>query len=230
MPLINTDGLTIIGDGSQWFWAMAGFFAIPVTGFLIFSQLRGQRSASAVAQVEAFNREGMTEQMNRHVVELLIALRDHKDPTDLPRAATAMIAGFWETFAGLARAGHRDPKLLWRMNPTAAQTVWAWLAPWVRWRRAETGRGDDFSDLEWLAGLMADMDRRAGNPPVTPAFVAMVTESHLAIRRQLLRDAEAMRTVYVAAPEAVTAAQQPVAAARRPRKGARVVQPVSSPR
>ena len=200
MPLINTEGLTIIGDGSQWFWAMAGFLAIPVTGFLIYSQLRGQRSASAVAQVEAFDRESFSESMNRHVVELLMALRDHKEPPDLPRAATQMVGLFWETFATLARAGHRDPKLLWLMDPTSAQIVWAWLEPWVQWRRAETGRPDIFADLEWLADLMAEMSRRAGKPPVTPELVARMVESALTLRQQLIREAEAMRTVYVAAP------------------------------
>lgn len=202
MPLINTEGLTIIGDGSQWFWAMAGFFAIPVTGYLIFSQLRGQRSASAVAMIESFNREGRSEQMSRHVVDFLVALSDHKDPADLPKAATAMIAGFWETFAGLARAGHKDPKVLWLVDSTSPQVVWAWLAPWARWRRAETGSPQMMEDLEWLAGLMAEMDRRAGRPAVTPASVARQTQSVLAVRQELIRDAVALRTVYVAASAA----------------------------
>lgn len=212
MPFINTAGLTIIGDGSQWFWSMAAFLAIPVTGYLIYSQMRGQRSANAVAQVESFDRESFSEQMNRNVVELLSALRDHKEPPDLPKAATAMVGAFWENFATLARAGHRDPKLLELIAPTAAQAAWVWLAPWAKWRRAETGRKGILADLEWLASLMAEMDRRAGRAPVLPAQVVAQMTSEITFRQELIREQQAMRTVFVAAPEAV-ARERPAAAA-----------------
>jgi hypothetical protein len=91
------------------------------------------------------------------------------------------------------------------------------LAPWARWRRAESGQPDIMGDLEWLAGLMAELDRRAGKPPVTPAVIASATESALTVRQELIRGAEAMRTVFVAAAEAVAPAQ-PAAAACRPRR------------
>ncbi len=65
MPLINTDGLTVFGDGSQWFWSMLAFLAVPITGYVIYSQLRLARSIRAREQVEGLDREWDSERMMR---------------------------------------------------------------------------------------------------------------------------------------------------------------------
>lgn len=213
MQLINTDGMTFIGPGSEWFWtALSGIITV-VTLLAIYRQLRLQAQASAIEQLAEFRREAYSEQMQRYELDVMVALRDHKDPADVPEAAVLGIGDYWENFAILARAGHRDLKLLWRSDSSSAQRVWAWLAPWARKARAES-RFDvpSYDDLEWLAGVMAEMDRRAGRQAITPAMVASRLEHWIPLHQELIRYAQAPRAVIVAPPEAVPLAQPTVAA------------------
>ena len=41
--LINTDGLTFFGAGSEWFWTMLQFVALATTFYAIYRQLRVQQ-------------------------------------------------------------------------------------------------------------------------------------------------------------------------------------------
>jgi len=43
MKLINTDGLALIGPGSEWFWTALQFTALAVTLIAIYRQLRTQQ-------------------------------------------------------------------------------------------------------------------------------------------------------------------------------------------
>ncbi len=208
MQLINTDGMAFIGPGSEWLWTALTGIVLAVTFIAIFRQLRMQAHASAIEQVQWFEREGLgSELTTRMWLEVLVALRDGTYPSDLPEHAALAAANFWETFATLARAGHRDVKLLWQMDPSSAQIVWEMLAPWVRKRRAESGQPDFVEDLEWLAGVMAGMDRRAGLPAFTPASIPRFIDSGIKINDAKLQVLQAMKTVTLAQPVAVTVAR-----------------------
>lgn len=213
MQLINTDAMTFIGPGSEWFWtALSGIITV-VTLLAIYRQLRLQAHASAIEQLAEFRREAYSEQMLRYELDVMVALRDHKDPADVPEAAVLGIGDYWENMAFLARAGHRDTKLFWRYDSASAQIVWAWLAPCVRKARAESRFGfPSYHDLEWLAGVMAEMDRRAGRQAITPAMIAMHLEPWITLHQDGIRYAQAPRAVIVALPEAVPLAQPTVAA------------------
>ncbi|MDP9468406.1 MAG: hypothetical protein M3P32_06670 [Chloroflexota bacterium] len=208
MQLINTDGMTFIGPGSEWFWTALSGIVTVVTLLAIYRQLRLQARASAVEQLTDFRREAYSELMLRYQLDVMVALRDQKDPADVPDAAVLGIGDYWENFAILAQAGHRDTKLLWRSDPSSAQIVWAWLGPWVRKARAESRFGlPSYPGLEWLAGVMAEMDRRAGRPPITPAMVATQTHAWITLHQQLIRYAQTVRTDSAASPEVVPLAQ-----------------------
>ena len=43
MTLINTDGMALIGPGSEWFWTALQFTALAVTFYAIYRQLRAQQ-------------------------------------------------------------------------------------------------------------------------------------------------------------------------------------------
>ncbi len=88
MPFINTAGLTILGDGSQWFWSMLAFWAVPITGFVIYSQLRIAQSVRAREQVDGLDRDLDSERSVCYQLEVLSAVRDDVDPPDFVR-------GFW---------------------------------------------------------------------------------------------------------------------------------------
>jgi hypothetical protein len=215
MTFINTDGMALIGPGSEWFWTALTGIVLAITFIAISRQLRIQAHLSAVEQVESFSRESTSDSMARHLLDILVAVRDGKDPADLPDTAAIRYASFWETFATLARTGHRDPKLLWQLDPTSAQAVWATLAPWVRRMRAELGQPGYVEQLEWLAGMMAEMDRRGGRPAFTSDSIPIQMKCAIAQCQDQIRLAQELRTVTVAQPVAVTVTR-PRPASKRP--------------
>lgn len=208
LTLINTDGMTFIGPGSEWFWTALTGIVLAVTFIAISRQLRLQAHASAVEQLESFRREAKSEQNLRYELEVLIWLRDGTDPANPPESAAYPLGQYWEAFATLARLGHLDMKLLWQFDPMTAQKVWGWLAPWAMKRRAELGQPDWAEQLEWLAGAMAELDRRGGREPVKPADLTRDIDREIAYRRERIRTLEATRTVTLAQPVAVTLTRQ----------------------
>jgi len=206
MTVINTNGMSFIGPGSEWFWTALTGIVLAVTFIALYRQLRLQAHASAVEQLESLRRELFSEQMSRNVVEVLIALRDRKDPADLPMAAAAYLSGFWETFATLARTGHRDTKLLWQIEPDAPQAAWLWLAPWARKLRAESNNALFLENLEWLAGLLAKMDRRAGRSVVGESSMTSHRDQRIAVLQETIAAAQAMRTMVLTTHEPVITA------------------------
>lgn len=138
MKIINTDELVLFGPGSDWLWFMLQFFALTVTFFAIYRQLRLQASQGAIEQLTAFENEWTSERMIRWKLEVLVALRDGADPDALP-PEWARIAGFWERVGALVRAGHVDRVLLWNGSGTAAITWWATLADTINEARNEGG-------------------------------------------------------------------------------------------
>jgi hypothetical protein len=207
MTLINTDGMALIGPGSEWFWTALTGIVLAVTFLAIARQLRLQAHTSAVEQLESFRREAKSEQNLRYELEVLVGLRDSKDPADVPESAAYPLAQYWEAFATLARLGHLDMKLVWEFDPWTPQKVWGWLAPWATKRRAELGQPDWAEQLEWMAGLMAEMDRRGGRQPVTAADLTRDMDREIAYRLERISAAEAMRSITLVQPVAVTVAR-----------------------
>jgi hypothetical protein len=52
MDLVNLDGLTLIGQGSEWFWAMLQMILLVVTLAIIARQLRAQAADNALQRVD----------------------------------------------------------------------------------------------------------------------------------------------------------------------------------
>jgi hypothetical protein len=205
--------MTVIGPGSEWFWTALSGMVTVVTLLAIYRQLRLQAHATAIEQLTDFRREAYSELMLRYELDVMVALRDHKDPADVPDAAVLGIGDYWENFAILAQAGHRDTKLLWRSDPNSGQIVWAWLAPWARKTRAEGRVGlPSYHGLEWLAGVMAGMDRKAGREPITAAMVAGQTQAWITLHQELISYHHALRTGMAAPTDSIPLAEPKVAA------------------
>lgn len=206
MEIINTDGLVLFGPGSEWLWSTISGIVTMVSLVAIFRQLRLQAAQGAIEQLAEFRREAYSEQMLQYELDVMVALRDHEDPADIPDAAVLGIGDYWENFASLAHGGYRDAKLLWQLDSVSPQIVWAWLAPWVRKARAESRFGfGSYDHLEWLAGLMAEMDRSADRPAITHAMVASHTGSWITLHQELIRYAQALRADPLAPPADRTA-------------------------
>jgi hypothetical protein len=209
MKFINTDGMAFIGPGSEWFWTAVSGLILVVTFLAIYRQLRLARSAGAYEQLAAFERELDSERMVRVELELLVSLRDGVDPAHVPPGAAYVIGGFWQRTGALVRSGHLDPKLLRRGSLGAVGFWWPAMAPYARKARAERPQPSFLVDFEWLAGIMAELDRPAG--PSTPgrdeAHLPVSPREAIAIFEDRLRVEETLRTVIVASPDRALAGQ-----------------------
>lgn len=200
MMLINTDGMAFIGPGSEWFWTALTGVVLAITFVGIYRQLRVQVHASAAEQLAEFRHEAYSEERLRAGLDVMIALRDHDDPADVPDAAVLGIGDYWENIAILARTGHQDVKLLWQIDSASPQINWAWVAPWAGKVRIESRFGlPTYHNLEWLAGVMAEMDRKAGKPVIDTTIVVRHIEPLISLQEELIRYAQASRAA-VAAP------------------------------
>ncbi len=227
MTFINSDGMAFIGPGSEWFWTAVSGLVLATTFVAIYRQLRLQAHASAIEQLNAFDRETSSERANRAKLTVLVALRGGTSPVDLPDAAAGEVAGAWEKIATLARSGHTDLRLLWNWTGRFAQNWWLMLGPWVLNRRASLADPSHFQDLEWLAGRMRAMDIAAGIEPPTLELLGRIRDDAIEELRDLIRMDESLRTVAVAQPpEAHENGAQHAGSARRPTPKRVAVEPV----
>ena len=202
MTLINTDGMAIIGPGSEWFWTAVSGIVLAITFVGIYYQLRMARSAAAIEQLDAVLRETNSEVVQRWALEAMLAVRAGADWADIPGAAAAGLGDVWEKIAILARAGHIDVRLLFDWSPHAPQRMWVALEPSTLKGRARSGDPNEFCNLEWLAGEMARRDRRRGVPPITLNEVNGNLDRFIRDTEDRIRVFEALRTVTVATPGA----------------------------
>jgi hypothetical protein len=190
VTFINTDGMSFIGPGSEWFWTALSGIVLAVTFLAIWRQLSMARSARFREDQISLTLDFDSERQMRYRLEILLAIRD----------GTGLM-NYWETVAGLARHGDLDRKALYSGFGALYQAWWVVLAPYVRAKRTEQGNPGQYADNEWLAGYMAEMDRRAGVPAVDEAQLGPL-DVGIARLRDRLRVEEALRTVIVASPEA----------------------------
>jgi hypothetical protein len=206
VKIINTDGMALIGPGSEWFWTALSGIVLAVTFIAIWRQLSMARSAGAREQLASLDREWMSERLMRYRLDIFLAIRDGADRAHLPDGSAAGIANFWESTAQLARSGDVDRKVLHPNYGLHAQAWWTILAPIIQRWRAEQGNPHNFEDNEWLAGIMAEMDLLAGRPTVDEAALGPL-DVLITRDQDRLRTEEALRSVTIASPEATTIRQ-----------------------
>lgn len=207
MKLINLDGLTLIGPGSEWFWSMLQFVIVAITLYAIYRQVRLQASAAAIQQMDALVKEWRSESSTRHTLNITMALRDGVAPEKVPYGAASTIGDFWEGIGYLVRAGHIDRKLLYENLGSGTRWWWAVLARWAMSVRLETGQRGALEHFEWLAGQMAVMDRKAGDSVVyDESYIASTLNKRIENDKDRLRIAEEVRAVLVRpmSPESLT--------------------------
>jgi hypothetical protein len=198
MTLINLEGLALIGPGSEWFWSMLQFVIVAITLYAIYRQVRLQGSSSAIEQVAALERDWTAEAMTRSRLAVLNSLRDGEDSKAVPGQAGGLIGNFRERVGYLVKAGHIRPELVWEYSATRFETWWAWLTPFAEESRRRFEVTQIFENFEWLAGQMAEMDRRAGQSvSFDEAYLARQLRPFIESNLDALRTAEELRAVIV---------------------------------
>lgn len=138
--IINTDGLALLGPGSEWFWTMLQFIALSLTGLAVYRQFRAQRAGNAFSQIEALEEQWSSERMRRIKLRLAMALKGGADPdTDI---LFGNVSYFFEQIDSLYRRGYLETEVLFGGSNGLGVEVarwWSVLEPWVRRAQAEYG-------------------------------------------------------------------------------------------
>lgn len=194
MTLINTDGMAFIGPGSEWFWAGLSGLILAVTFIAIYRQLRLQASASAFEQLHSMIQEWGSERLLRCRVELLRGLRDGTDPAKLPLGVSIQILDYWETIGLLVRNRHVSRHLVWDQMGNVCEGWWVILGPSILAMREEVSDTTIGENFAWLAGAMADLNRKVAIPPVVDeALVFSRIDASLAATTDTLRLVRSLR-------------------------------------
>ena len=209
MQLISTEEMVFIGPGSEWFWTAVSGIVLAATFIAIYRQLRMSGSAAAIEQLDAILRETNTEAQDLYALEILRAVRDGTAWADISEAAAAAVGDQWERIATLTRLGHIDVKLLREWTPYGPQTVWLCLKANTLRAREKTGDARSLCNLEWLAGEMANSDRREGIAPVTMDGIMRDLDRQIERYEGKVRVAQALRTGTLAPPHPGSSAVKP---------------------
>lgn len=197
MTLFNTDGVTLIGPGSQWLWTMLQLVVVSVSLVGVYRQIRLQRSANAIQQLNTFEAEWGGERFSRYRVEVLVALRDGADPTAVPYPPAFRLGLYWDKVAALVKGGHIDARLLWSGSGGDCFVWWLILGPWVQGQRKLPPSSTTYAGFEWLAMAMREIGRREGIQPVDEAWVAKTIPTRIATNLETIRVEQSLRTVIV---------------------------------
>jgi hypothetical protein len=199
--VVNADGLTLFGTGSEWFWSMLQFVVVAITLAGIYVQLRQARAANAFAQANAMAEQWNDEWMVRRRLAIATILRDDGPDADLS-AHVAAIGNFWENVAALVRAGHVEIAVAREHLGSACRVFWSILEPEVRAMRAMAG-SDIYEHFQWLANEILRHDRAHGIPDTVLTrenALATIVQGIQALRASIA-DFEAMRTTILAAAQ-----------------------------
>jgi hypothetical protein len=161
VPFINTQGLILIGPGSEWFWNAVSGLILAGTFIAVYRQLRLQANATATGQLTEFEREWTSERLRRFQLAVLRELQAGVDPASLSGGPPHVVFDFWERIGALALRGRVDTRLLASVNLGVSEWWWTVLKAWVLRRRIEIGPtfGEGF---EWLNSVASKINRETG--------------------------------------------------------------------
>jgi len=201
--MVSTNPLVLIGPGSEWFWSMLQLVVVAVSLLGLYRQVRLQTSASAIEQADALSREWASERLNRSRFAVLRYVRDNQDWVNVPVQPSNVIGDFWERVAYLVRKGHVQRDIVSAYLGSAVELWWVILGPYARQLRQSQNDAAIYEHFEWLAGIMAEMDRRAGQ---AAGFDQTTLTQRIAYSLQVsgaaIRAAEELRAVPPLSPTA----------------------------
>lgn len=210
MTFINTDVMVFIGPGSEWFWTMVSGVVVAVTLLGLYSQLRMQASASALAQLDLIDREWATEAMARSRLGVLLAVRDGSASHSGARASSA-IGDYFERIAILVRTRSIDESLAYKYIGNTVRIWWAFCAPIVYSHRERFEDPSAHEHFEWLARVMTEREAKKGATSVFDAeWILRSLPSAIDGNLESIRMLEDLRAVIVRPMSTATLTPDPV--------------------
>jgi hypothetical protein len=169
--VFNLDGMAIVGPGSEWFWTMAQFLALTITGLAIYRQLRAQGSANALNAQAALVTQWESPTMVRLRLASLMHIAAGK-PGQPP--SFRIVGNFFAGMASLVTHGHVRSTDSWELWSGQTQFWWALAAPWLSAIRSPNP--GIWGEFEELAATMAALDQKNKVPNFIPSDLAARVE------------------------------------------------------
>lgn len=193
MQLINTNGMVLIGPGSEWFWTAVSGLVLGVTFFAIYRQLALARSANAFEQIERMSARWDSELAARHKLAILEAIEAGTPFDAIPEASATFIGNFWEQNSALVRAGHVDLKIMYPQFGPSIRYWHAVLDQNTRRYRAEN-QVRVFEYFDWLAEQMTRVDHAKGvKVAIDEAYIHATLQGRIRRFRGEIEQAERLR-------------------------------------
>jgi hypothetical protein len=171
VKVFNFDGMAFFGPGSEWFWTMAQFLLLTVTGLAIYRQLRTQGSANALTAQSGLRTEWESPTMVRLRVASLIHIASGK-PGQPP--GFRLVGNFFAGLASLVTHGHVRSTDSWELWSGQTQFWWALAAPWLSAIRSPNP--GIWGEFEELSATMAALDHKNGVPNFIPGDLSARVE------------------------------------------------------
>ena len=156
MRLVDTDGLTLIGPGSEWLWIALQFLALSITGLAIFRQVRAQAWSNSLTIGVRFADEFRIDLTRYKLASLMDVARFSGTMTP----AIEKIGGWFDATASAIDNGYIPARMGWQEWGEAGQMYWAAFGPALAERR-KTEPGLWKAWERWLEDVVR-RDRRAG--------------------------------------------------------------------
>ena len=178
--MIRLDELVIFGPGSEWFWILAQFLALALTGAAIFRQLRAQRSSSLYEHMADWDTEWAGLPMVRAKLALLLELR-HRDPSTGVPLVSDEVPDFFERVGYLVARGHIAAGDFWNDGGwVVVEWYWGILEPYVSHDRLSNPSTIPYEWFEWLEREMRRIDAKRNQP--YPRFDESTRDAQIAER------------------------------------------------
>jgi len=190
--LVNLDGTTIFGAGSEWFWSMAQFFLLAGSILGIYFQLRAQRASALFDQTAALSREWIDESFLVHRLAALVELEARPIESGLPSAAKS-VGEFFDRIGFLVARKHLHPTDVSETLGGQILFWWGLMRPYVLHSRVA-----EPTAYRWFERL--DRQMRALNPEARD-FALEVSDSDVRrgineLTEELRRIADARNGIY----------------------------------
>src|SRR5438105_892096 len=163
MSLINSNGLVLIGPGSEWFWSALQFMVVSVTLLAIYRQIRGQGAANFMQRMETLNDRWSSPRMAHTRLEVALRLR-YTQPDAACYLKALPILDFFADLRNLEIEGYIG---LEEIAANWGRTIQEWVAftaPLVDARRNATNNLKIY-DLEPLIAKLRAWERKRGATP-----------------------------------------------------------------
>jgi hypothetical protein len=155
MEFINTDGMSFLGPGSEWFWTAVSAGVLLATLLAIYRQVLLQRGLKEAQQSEDLAREWDSERLLRARLAIALTLQEGQELDHSPSMSSATrIADYWDKVGSLVRYGHVGREQITAQWTEIILIFWTMLGPMVKRLRIERGVPNELEHFEWLANLM----------------------------------------------------------------------------